>query len=183
MDNPWDSFAAKYTAGSELEGEIKNITEFGLFIGLDGDVDGMVHLSDIDWKRSGEEAINAAFARFKDLADRKREIFDEDLHALISNEILVPNDQYQLVSMSFRGETGEPPFSVRMTAHSFLFNRPPAAEASPPQQAMVAHWNAKARAHGLGHDAELDATALAACAEWPFDRMPPVPHLLGMVRT
>ena len=40
-----------------VEGEVKNITEFGLFIGLDGDVDGMVHLSDIDWKRSGEEAI------------------------------------------------------------------------------------------------------------------------------
>ena len=40
-----------------VEGEIKNITEFGLFIGLDGDVDGMVHLSDLDWKRPGEEAI------------------------------------------------------------------------------------------------------------------------------
>jgi small subunit ribosomal protein S1 len=43
--------------GSVVEGEVKNITEFGLFIGLDGDVDGMVHLSDLDWKRSGEEAI------------------------------------------------------------------------------------------------------------------------------
>ena len=42
---------------SKVEGEIKNITEFGLFIGLDGDVDGMVHLSDLDWKRPGEEAI------------------------------------------------------------------------------------------------------------------------------
>ena len=40
-----------------VEGEVKNITEFGLFIGLDGDVDGMVHLSDLDWKRPGEEAI------------------------------------------------------------------------------------------------------------------------------
>jgi small subunit ribosomal protein S1 len=55
--NPWDAFADKHPSGSDVEGEIKNITEFGLFIGLDGDVDGMVHLSDIDWKRSGEEAI------------------------------------------------------------------------------------------------------------------------------
>ena len=55
--NPWEVFADKYPPGTEVEGEIKNITEFGLFIGLDGDVDGMVHLSDIDWKRSGEEAI------------------------------------------------------------------------------------------------------------------------------
>ena len=55
--NPWESFADKYPVGTAVEGEIKNITEFGLFIGLDGDVDGMVHLSDIDWKRAGEEAI------------------------------------------------------------------------------------------------------------------------------
>ncbi len=55
--NPWEAFADKYPVGTAVEGEIKNITEFGLFIGLDGDVDGMVHLSDIDWKRAGEEAI------------------------------------------------------------------------------------------------------------------------------
>jgi small subunit ribosomal protein S1 len=55
--NPWESFHAKYPNGAVVEGEVKNITEFGLFVGLDGDVDGMVHLSDIDWKRSGEEAI------------------------------------------------------------------------------------------------------------------------------
>jgi len=57
QNNPWETFHQKYPNGSEVEGEIKNITEFGLFIGLDGDVDGMVHLSDIDWKRAGEEAI------------------------------------------------------------------------------------------------------------------------------
>ena len=57
VENPWDAFAARYPQGTEIEGEIKNITEFGLFIGLDGDVDGMVHLSDLDWERSGEEAI------------------------------------------------------------------------------------------------------------------------------
>jgi small subunit ribosomal protein S1 len=57
MDNPWESFADRYPKNTVIEGEIKNITEFGLFIGLDGDVDGMVHLSDLDWNRSGEEAI------------------------------------------------------------------------------------------------------------------------------
>ena len=57
VSNPWTSFAEKYPPGSLVEGEVKNITEFGLFIGLDGDVDGMVHLSDLDWKRSGEEVI------------------------------------------------------------------------------------------------------------------------------
>jgi len=57
LDNPWDVFAEKYQIGAEVEGEVKNITEFGLFIGLDGDVDGMVHMSDLDWDRSGEDAI------------------------------------------------------------------------------------------------------------------------------
>ncbi len=57
LANPWESFADKYPIGSDVEGEVKNKTEFGLFIGLDGDVDGMVHLSDLDWKRPGEQAI------------------------------------------------------------------------------------------------------------------------------
>ncbi|KJV09330.1 30S ribosomal protein S1, partial [Elstera litoralis] len=57
MDNPWDTFVTKFPANTELEGEVKNITEFGLFVGLPGDIDGMVHLSDIDWERPGEEAI------------------------------------------------------------------------------------------------------------------------------
>ena len=57
MDNPWATFAEKYPAGTIVEGEIKNITEFGLFIGLDADVDGMVHMSDLDWNRPGEEAM------------------------------------------------------------------------------------------------------------------------------
>ncbi|MEP0321207.1 30S ribosomal protein S1 [Bauldia litoralis] len=57
LDNPWESFAAEHAVGSMVEGEVKNKTEFGLFIGLDGDVDGMVHLSDLDWNRPGEQAI------------------------------------------------------------------------------------------------------------------------------
>jgi len=57
MRNPWEVFVEKYPAGSVLEGEVKNKTEFGLFLGLDGDIDGMVHLSDLDWKRPGEQVI------------------------------------------------------------------------------------------------------------------------------
>ncbi|MGB0843259.1 MAG: 30S ribosomal protein S1 [Alphaproteobacteria bacterium] len=56
MDNPWASFEDKNPIGSVIEGEVKNITEFGLFIGLDGEIDGMIHLSDLDWNRSGEDA-------------------------------------------------------------------------------------------------------------------------------
>ena len=57
MRNPWEVFVEKYPPGSIVEGEVKNKTEFGLFLGLDGDVDGMVHLSDLDWKRPGEQVI------------------------------------------------------------------------------------------------------------------------------
>ncbi|MEO0544426.1 MAG: 30S ribosomal protein S1 [Pseudomonadota bacterium] len=57
LDNPWSAFAMENPVDSVVEGEVKNKTEFGLFVGLEGDVDGMVHLSDIDWNRSGEEAI------------------------------------------------------------------------------------------------------------------------------
>ncbi|PRD44168.1 30S ribosomal protein S1 [Phyllobacterium phragmitis] len=57
LDNPWTTFAQKYPKDTVVEGEVKNKTEFGLFIGLDGDVDGMVHLSDLDWNRPGEQVI------------------------------------------------------------------------------------------------------------------------------
>jgi len=56
-ENPWGSFSDKYPVGSDIEGEIKNITEFGLFVGLSGDIDGMVHLSDLSWDKAGEEAV------------------------------------------------------------------------------------------------------------------------------
>ena len=58
-DNPWDSFQENFTVGSEIEGDIKNITEFGLFIGLPGEIDGMVHFSDLDWNLPGEEAVKS----------------------------------------------------------------------------------------------------------------------------
>ena len=57
MGNPWELFAESHPPGTEIEGEVKNITEFGLFIGLEHDIDGMVHLSDISWDQRGEEAI------------------------------------------------------------------------------------------------------------------------------
>ena len=55
--NPWEGFAKNFPEGAEVEGEVKNITEFGLFIGLEGEIDGMVHLSDLAWDKSGEEAL------------------------------------------------------------------------------------------------------------------------------
>jgi small subunit ribosomal protein S1 len=57
QENPWIAFAAAHPVGSVVEGEVKNSTEFGLFVGLEGDVDGMVHMSDIAWGVSGEEAL------------------------------------------------------------------------------------------------------------------------------
>jgi small subunit ribosomal protein S1 len=57
MNNPWEQFVAEHPVGSEVEGEVKNATEFGLFLGLDNDIDGMVHLADLDWNVAGEEAM------------------------------------------------------------------------------------------------------------------------------
>ncbi|MEQ8440867.1 MAG: 30S ribosomal protein S1 [Alphaproteobacteria bacterium] len=57
QENPWDTFTEKYPVGAEIEGEIKNITEFGMFVGLTEEIDGMVHMSDIDWDATPEEAL------------------------------------------------------------------------------------------------------------------------------
>jgi small subunit ribosomal protein S1 len=57
LRNPWELFAEKYPSGAVVEGEVKNKTEFGLFLGLDNDIDGMIHLSDLDWNRPGEQVI------------------------------------------------------------------------------------------------------------------------------
>jgi len=57
MRNPWEIFSETHPAGTKIEGEVKNITEFGLFIGLDGNIDGMVHLSDLSWDERGEDAM------------------------------------------------------------------------------------------------------------------------------
>ena len=75
MRNPWEVFVEKYPVGSVVEGEVKNKTEFGLFLGLDGDVDGMVHLSDLDWKRPGEQVIE----EFKKGDKVKAQVLDVDV--------------------------------------------------------------------------------------------------------
>ena len=75
QDNPWNAFVAAHPVGSTIQGEVKNATEFGLFLGLEGDIDGMVHMSDLDWTVPGEEAIT----RYKkgDMIDVK--ILDVDI--------------------------------------------------------------------------------------------------------
>jgi small subunit ribosomal protein S1 len=73
--NPWETFVEQHPVGSIVEGEVKNATEFGLFIGLDGDIDGMVHLSDIDWQQPGEEAL----ARYHKGEFVKAKVLDVDV--------------------------------------------------------------------------------------------------------
>jgi small subunit ribosomal protein S1 len=75
MANPWEAFLASHPIGSTVEGEVKNATEFGLFVGLDNDIDGMVHLSDLDWNVSGEEAM----AKFKKGDMVKAKVLDVDV--------------------------------------------------------------------------------------------------------
>ncbi|MFB1037224.1 MAG: S1 RNA-binding domain-containing protein, partial [Sinobacterium sp.] len=57
MENPWDAFGRQFAKGDKISGNIKSITDFGIFIGLDGNIDGLVHLSDISWNEAGEEAV------------------------------------------------------------------------------------------------------------------------------
>lgn len=57
IDNPWETFAKSHEKGDKVSGKIKSITDFGIFIGLDGGIDGLVHLSDISWQKTGEDAV------------------------------------------------------------------------------------------------------------------------------
>ncbi|PHY19125.1 30S ribosomal protein S1 [Caulobacter sp. BP25] len=75
LANPWEAFLEAHPVGSTVEGEVKNATEFGLFVGLDNDIDGMVHLSDIDWSVPGEEAM----ARYKKGDMVKAKVLDVDV--------------------------------------------------------------------------------------------------------
>jgi small subunit ribosomal protein S1 len=75
LDNPWTSFIDKYPVGTEIQGDVKNITEFGLFVGLPGEIDGMVHLSDLSWDKPGEEAVQA----FKKGDSVKVKVLDVDV--------------------------------------------------------------------------------------------------------
>jgi small subunit ribosomal protein S1 len=73
--NPWEQFADDHPIGSEVEGEIRNITEFGLFIGLSPDIDGMIHMSDLSWDEPGE----AAMAHFEKGQSVKAKVLDVDV--------------------------------------------------------------------------------------------------------
>jgi small subunit ribosomal protein S1 len=75
QNNPWDDFLASHPVGSTIEGEVKNATEFGLFIGFENEIDGMVHLSDLDWNVAGEEAI----AKYKKGDVVKSKVLDVDV--------------------------------------------------------------------------------------------------------
>ena len=57
MENPWKAFADNHSVGDRIEGEVKTVTEFGVFVGLDNDIDGMIHLSELTWERVGEDAL------------------------------------------------------------------------------------------------------------------------------
>ncbi len=73
--NPWEQFADDHPIGSEVEGEIRNITEFGLFIGLSADIDGMIHMSDLSWDEPGELAM----AKFEKGEIVKAKVLDVDV--------------------------------------------------------------------------------------------------------
>ena len=75
LGNPWEAFRDSHATGSEVEGEVKNITEFGLFIGLPGEIDGMAHLSDLAWGKTGEEAL----AQFKKGDTVRAKVLDVDV--------------------------------------------------------------------------------------------------------
>jgi small subunit ribosomal protein S1 len=59
QENPWDVFGRQFAKGDKISGAIKSITDFGIFIGLDGNIDGLVHMSDISWNETGEEAVRS----------------------------------------------------------------------------------------------------------------------------
>ncbi len=75
QENPWEAFVSAHPIGSTIEGEVKNATEFGLFVGFENDIDGMVHLSDLDWNIAGEEAIT----KYKKGDTVKTKILDVDV--------------------------------------------------------------------------------------------------------
>ena len=89
--NPWDQFLEHHPIGSVVEGEVKNATEFGLFVGLDNDIDGMVHLSDIDWSVAGEEAM----ARYNKGDTVKVQVLDVDV-------------EKERISLGIKQLTGDP---------------------------------------------------------------------------
>jgi small subunit ribosomal protein S1 len=133
MGNPWDDFADKFPAGTIVEGEIKNITEFGLFIGLHGEIDGMVHLSDLAWGVPGDEAVK-----------------DYSRGDVVKAKVLDVDVEKERISLGIK-QLGEDPFEqararlspapsprFRKTASKSKLTAPPASSASPTWPASVA---------------------------------------------
>ncbi len=97
--NPWDAFAASHAKGDLVRGQIKSITDFGIFIGLDGGIDGLVHLSDISWLQGGEEAVRNY---------RK----GEEIEAMV----LAIDPERERISLGIK-QIEQDPFAVFMAAH------------------------------------------------------------------
>ena len=102
-ENPWTAFEENHPAGSEVEGEIRSITEFGLFVGLEGDIDGMVHLSDLDWNRPGDQVI--AEYRKGDLVKAKVLDVDIDKERISLGIKQLEADPYRSIEKLKRGDT------------------------------------------------------------------------------
>ena len=100
--NPWENFASDNPVGSVITGEIKNLTEFGLFIGLDGDIDGMVHLSDLSWEKAGDEAIKE-FAKGQTIEAKVSDIDVEKERISLSIKDLLDDPFSKVVKSLKRG--------------------------------------------------------------------------------
>lgn len=106
LPNPWEEFDKKFDRGDKLTGTIKSITDFGIFIGLDGGIDGLVHLSDISWNEAGEEAIRnynkgdtvEAMVLSVDAEANRISLGIKQLSSDPFNEYLVGNDRGSIVT-------------------------------------------------------------------------------------
>ncbi len=99
FQNPWEAFSEKYSKGDKVTGSIKSITDFGIFIGLDGNIDGLVHLSDLSWQEAGEEAVR----KFRK---------GEEIEALI----LAIDAERERISLGIK-QLSDDPFSDYVRAH------------------------------------------------------------------
>lgn len=97
--NPWEEFASSHNKGDRIKGTIKSITDFGVFVGLEGGIDGLIHLSDLSWSRSGEEAVR----------DYKK---GEDVEAMI----LAVDPERERISLGIKQLEGDP-FSNYVAEH------------------------------------------------------------------
>jgi small subunit ribosomal protein S1 len=100
MENPWTQFRSSHTIGGTLSGEIRNITEFGLFVGLPGDIDGMVHMSDLSWDQAGEEAIKSY--QKGQMVEVKILDIDSEKERISLGIKQLSNDPFESVSVGFK---------------------------------------------------------------------------------